>query len=53
MVNNDTDKFYDRYFDGEDADIKQISTVLNNCKGYSANELNKVIQQLDLTVTNL
>ena len=49
MVNSDTDKFYDRDYDGEDVDIQQISDVLSNCKGHSANELNQVIQQLGLS----
>ena len=48
MVNCDTDKFYDRDCDGEDANIQQISDILNNCKSYPVNELNKVIQQLGL-----
>jgi hypothetical protein len=49
MINNDTATNFMTDFDGEDADIQQISDVLNNCNGHSANELNKVIQQLGLS----
>ena len=46
MINCDSDKFYDRDCDGEDENIQKISEILNNCKSYAVDELNKVIQQL-------
>jgi hypothetical protein len=46
MINCNSDKFHGRDCDGEDENIQKISEILNNCKSYAVDELNKMIQQL-------
>ena len=50
MLNTEqSDKFYENDFTGEDATIEKISNVLNLCKSFKAQDFNSTIEQLQPT----
>ena len=54
MLNTEqSDKFYENDFTGDDATIEKISNVLNLCRSYKAQDFNLTIKQLQSGKPNI
>ena len=49
-VSSDSDKDYN--LDNCDSDMTKLSSILNHCKSYTTNELNKAISTLETSCDN-